>query len=279
MDRFIRENSRLILSTLFVIGSIMFAGYNILYTQNEARIKGIREINTLLVSEQKTLTQLVARAKQSSQIKGDKGQVVPVTDVTVFLKKINTIAHVNDVIIRKLSPDREKENSFKIEFIDDYYTFLRFVSMLEAMDILLGDIHVRPYDMGKVPPLHFITFSVVPRRDVKELQGQRLEELKKRVAEKNRRNPFQRFAFSNKKEFRPRIDLTWMYKLTAIGTSKGEKYATIDHHTYQVGDWLDGEKGKKITSIATDRLYLQQKGEEGLREFVLKFRGTFKDKK
>ena len=112
---------------------------------------------------------------------------------------------------------------------------------------------------------------ITPRDNAKPLSYERLENLKAAVANKGKRNPFQRFAFDTKeRKVNPNIDLTWIYRLSSIGKDniKGH-YATIDKIDYYKDDKLGN---KQITEIQADRVILSEDTQNGKQNYIIKFR-------
>lgn len=267
MDAFIRANAAFLGSSLFLVLSLLLAGYSVLYTQMEANLRTMGVMVTQLNTEKKQLKDqrqtIIDERKKATQVN------TGVSQMPVFLEQMNKIAKVNHVVIRSLVPDAQNTQKFTLEFIDSYAVFLRFAAQLESFDTLVNDMEVRPYDNTSVPPKHLIKFSITPRNNARELDSERSRQLQAEVR-KDVRNPFQRFAINpGGTRQRGAIDLTWILKLTGIGKEEGEPYAIIDRTRYNVGDSL---ANKTITKITTKRVYMYEDTENGGREFVLKFR-------
>ncbi len=267
MDAFIRANTAFLGSSLFLVVSLLLAGYSVLYTQMEANLRTMGVMVTQLNTEKKQLKEqrqtTIEQRKKATQI------TTGVSRMPLFLQQMNKIAKANEVVIRSLIPDAQNKQKFTLEFIDSYAVFLRFAAQLESFDTIINDMEVRPYDNNTVPPKHLIKFSITPRNNARELDSKRSRQLQVAVR-KDVRNPFQRFAINpgNTRQ-RGAIDLTWILKLTGIGKEEGEPYATIDRIRYNVGDQL---AKKIITQITTKRVYMHEDTENGGRDFVLKFR-------
>ncbi|MBF0382720.1 MAG: hypothetical protein HQL69_16990 [Magnetococcales bacterium] len=267
MDAFLRKHQSLLLSTLFMVAGLLTAGYATIYSGKQAMIDDLRIVRKELVTRKSQLKAL----QQKSNDEQDKIKA-SINSLPTFLSRINEIANNNDVIIRKLSPDSSNSLKFILEIVTDYFTFIRFTSDLESLDIVLDDIQLHPYDVNSTPPTHAISFSLIPRNDANPLSdNSRLKELKQWVSQKDKRNPFQRFAYdSSRKRVRPVIDLTWIYKLGGLGlTTEGVPYATIDRKNYIVGEKLFGYY---ITKIERDRVYLEKRTADGNIRYSLGFR-------
>lgn len=286
MDAWIRENQTLVLSTLYMLLGLMAAGYSVLYSRTVAYRADMQvALQTIQASNKEMKTKLgdwVAKNKEkdkeAKKMEDAEKNDVGIQYLPIFLSRINEIAHNNEVIIRRLSPDQAEQMKFVLEFITDYPTFIRFTSELESLDITLDDIQLHPYDATKLPPLHAISFSLIPRNDARQLSGQRLEELKQWILEKDKRNPFQRFAYDvSRKRISPVIELTWIYKLGGLGTTpEGKPYANINRRNYMVGDELDG---RIIERIDDDRVFLKKTNRDGTVRYMLTFRRVNSDKK
>ncbi len=267
MDAWVHKHQTLILSTLYMLFSVLLAGYAIPYSSKSVYMRDL----SMVSGQAQTIN---AELKKKIALTQEKGKNVEagIRYPPIFLARINEIAHNNEVIIRKLSPDKEGTLSkFNLDFIADYATFVRFTSELESLDILLDNVQVHPYDLNKTPPLHSISFSLIPQNNAEPIAGQRLDELKKWVFAKDKRDPFQRFAYdTSKKVVNPSIDLTWVYKLEGLGLIPGTgPYANINRKSYRIGDDLNG---REIIRIGNDRVYLQKKGRDGVTDYVLAFR-------
>jgi hypothetical protein len=237
-------------------------------TADLARLKQILDL------ENRTLADLkkAEDAEASTSSDDDRG----IKSLPAFLKHINRISQDTNVIIRELVPSTASSATsggalkFKLSITTDYLTFLRFAAKLESLNVGINDLQVRPYDPTKTPVEHAIAFSITPRDDAKPLESARIDTIQEKVSAKNKRNPFQRFAY-NKSEPKPSpwIDLTWIHRLSGIGRIGGERIATIDSRDYAVGDPLDN---MSITEIRNDRVMLKKESADGEQIFVLGFR-------
>lgn len=272
MDAFIQKYQPLIVSTFYLIFGLVLAGYSVFYSRLEVYShdlsKAREEIRSLNQDYKKR-----DEARLEASKKDEKASDVGIRYLPTFLDRINKIAHQNAVIIRKLTPARDNPLKFNLEFITDYFTFIHFSFGLESLDIILDDIQIHVYDPSKVPPLHAISFSLIPRNDAQPLgESERMAVLKTQVDMKEKRNPFQRLVGLREPGSGPlpTIDLTWLYKLGGLGLMPDRQpYATIDQRNYLVGEKLDG---RVITEIGKDRLYLEKVTPEGKARFLLTFR-------
>jgi hypothetical protein len=273
MEEFIERHKRFLLSSLFMLAGLLTAGYSVYYTQFDAYMKDVRIATSQVQQETKKYKTQIEKNKKKLNA-NDKG----ISYAPTFLQNINEIARNNEVIIHKLTPDSEQHLKFKLEILTDYYTFIVFISQLESLDTILDDIQVHPYDASSNPPIHAISFTIIPRNDAKPLAGKRLLKLQTEVDKRDKRNPFQRFAYDSKRQkVSPVIDLTWVYKLGGLGIAQnGNQYATINRNNYQVGDLMDG---RKITRISSDKVYLEKKNKRGTAKFTLTFRKKGTEKK
>ncbi|MBF0145952.1 MAG: hypothetical protein HQL84_08595 [Magnetococcales bacterium] len=273
MDAWVRKHQILILSSLYLVFSLLAAGYSVLYSTKKVYLDdlSVMSVRAQAVNEEMKKKIVASKKKEKQDNEGIGIRYLP-----IFLARINEIAHNNDVIIRRFSPDKEGILlKFDLDFTADYATFIRFTAELESLDILLDNIQVHPYDASKTPPLHAISFSLIPQNNAEPISGQRLDELKKMVSAENRRDPFQRFAYdASRKVVNPSIDLTWIYKLEGLGVMEDDQpYASINRKRFRVGDDLDG---RTITSIGEDRVYLTKKDRNGVTEYELGFRKSDK---
>lgn len=264
MDKFLRDNKKFLLSTLWLVFGVAAYIYATTYSNAAIGLKDLNIARSKLQSEQQELEKTIQRQSED-MVKTEEG----ISSISVFLNRINEVAKSNRVILRRLNP-QDKELTYSIEIIEDYYTFLHFTAQLESLDVSINDMQIRPYDMSTVPPKHFITFSISAKNNAQTQTGHRLKELEKIVTEKDKRNPFQRFAFQKGEKVERNIDLTWIKRLSGIGrTSDGKYYATIDNRDYFVGDLLSG---KEVSRILKDRVLLKDETDDAIRQFIIKFR-------
>jgi hypothetical protein len=233
-----------------------------------ARLKQILEL------ENQTLAALkkAEEAKKSPSDADERG----IKSLPAFLKHINRISQDTNVIIRELVPSTGSGAraggalKFKLSITTDYLTFLRFAAQLESLNVGINDLQVRPYDPTKTPVEHAIAFSITPRDDGKPLESRRIGTIQEKVAAKNKRNPFQRFAYNEAvTKPSPWIDLTWIHRLSGIGRIGGERLATINSRDYSVGDGLDD---MTVAEIRNDRVMLKKESKDGEQIYVLGFR-------
>ena len=266
MDEFIRKNLSLVLSTLYLVAALIVLGYSVLYTGRQADIADLRMATTYLNDENTRLEEeLKTQEKEGEEL--EEG----IRSIPVFLSAINKLADDTDVIIDRLEPDNKDKLKFNIQIKADYFTFLRFASSLENLDVTILDMQVRPYDYRErdKPPKHLISFAITPKNDAEELTSERLSKLKEMVKEPDKRNPFQRFAYTEETGVITDIDLTWVHKLTGISSFGSTSYATIDGIDYTVGDAMGG---MEITEVRSTRVHLSRKTEDGTQTYLLMFR-------
>lgn len=266
MEEFISKYRGFLLSSLFMLAGMLTAGYSVHYTRMQAYMADLALLRGELSQERTEIRQQLDKYKEKEE-DSDKG----ISYEPTFLQNINEIARNNEVIINQLIPDSGQHLKFTLEILTDYYTFISFISQLESLDTILDNIQVHPYDASADPPVHAISFSIIPRNDAKPLSGKRLESLQQEVERKDKRNPFQRFAYdASRKKVSPAIDLSWVYKLGGLGLSQdGKPYAIINQRNYQEGDLLDG---RTITKITSNTVFLDKKDKNGTAKYTLKFR-------
>ena len=272
---FYERHKGFVLSSIYLTTCLLLAGYSIMYSSRQTWIihsqGAIREFSNENSAIAKKLRDFEkARTEKNTEVAG-------IRSLPEFLKRINNIARETKVIIQKLTPDPDKALRFNLQIIEDYYDFIKFSAKLESLNVTIHDIEIHPYDLGKQPPLHVISFSLTPRADAEPLSSVRISNLLSRVKQKNRRNPFQRFAYNAKDNLvRPEIDLTWVYKLSGIGRVGDKRYVTINSQDYNAGDEFNGMVIKKIESR---RVYLEKVTPNGIEKYQLKFRRVKKKKK
>lgn len=275
VDEFYQQYRNVIWSLVYLMVGCLVAGYAIVIAPRAVMKADMTQFREILEKENKTLTELKkkeADAEKSSGLTEERG----IKSLPRFLKHINRISQDTNVIIRELVPSITSGGGigrglkFKLSIITDYLTFLRFASKLESLDVGINDLQVRPYDPSKTPAEHAIAFSITPRDDANPLESQRIATVLDQVAAKNKRNPFQRFAYNEKVEkLSAWIDLTWIHRLSGIGRVGGERIATINSRDYTVGDKLDD---MKVAEIESDRVMLKKESKDGEQIYVLGFR-------
>jgi len=270
MDAFIRKNLSLVLSTLYLLVGCAIAAYATLYIPKTTAIADLKIANQLATAEN-----LALRNWLKSQKKADETIEARINSIPVFLQNINTLANTTNVIIRKLAPDDRNKLKFYLEMFSDYYTFVKFMSRLESLNVTIHDLEVRPYNDTRTPPIHLIKFTITPTDDAAPMSSSRLHVLASQVSQKNKRNPFQRYA-ARTGPAKACIDQTWVFRLSGIGTINREAVATISSVDYKVGDKV---AGMTIRSIRADRVELQKKTENGTECHILKFREKKKPRK
>ncbi len=272
MEEFIQKHRPILASTIFMVLGLLAAGYSVFYSRLT-----VFKSDLGMAAHKYRLENSILKEEKKKQTKKDGKKNIGIRYLPTFLQRINEIARHNDVIIKKLSPDADETLKFKLDFISTYYTFVNFTSELEALDIILNDLQIHPYDHTQSPPQHAISFTLTPRNDAEPLADIRLSRLQQKVAEKDKRDPFQRFAFDSTRVIVSRaIDLTWIYKLGGLGLdTSGNRYATINHANYSVGDILDG---RTITNITNKEVKLEKTTREGKLKYRLGFRKKKSDK-
>lgn len=270
MDAFIERYQSLVLSVLWLAAGILLFGYVSWYQPLEIMKADLKSARKHVQQELQQAGTERDNLRLSAASKDSPENVDVISSLPQFLFRINSLAQANDVILRKLTVDENDNMRFNIELFVDYFTFIRFTAALESLDVNIHDMAVHPYNSGVTPPVHIISFSITPRNNAQPLEGERLESLLEAVDRKNKRNPFQRFAYDQSApKVLPEIDLTWVHKLSGIGVDNGIKYATIDRIDYMVNDRV---AGKVVQEIMNDRVYLLKKSEDGEQRFILKFR-------
>lgn len=264
-----------------VLGALLFLAFGIIVAVQALHLgprqvmkADLAQLKQVLDRENRALAELkkAEDVEASTSSEEDRG----IKSLPAFLKHINRISQDTNVIIRELVPSTTNSAAsggalkFKLSITTDYLTFLRFAGQLESLNVGINDLQVRPYDPTKTPVEHAITFSITPRDDAKPLESARIGTIREKVAAKNKRNPFQRFAY-NKSEPKPSpwIDLTWIHRHSGIGRIGGERIATINSRDYAVGDPLDD---MLINEIRNDRVMLKKESADGEQIYVLGFR-------
>ena len=212
MDAFVRNNLSLVLSTVYLLVCCAIAAYATIYIPKASAVADLKIATKLARAENLTLQKWI-----KSQRKAEEKIEARINSIPAFLQNINTLANSTNVIIRKLAPDDRNKLQFYLEMFSDYYTFVKFTSRLESLNVTIHDLEVRPYNDTKTPPIHLIKFTITPTDDAAPMSSVRLQTLANQVNQKNKRNPFQRYA-ARTGPAKACIDQTWVFKLSGIGT-------------------------------------------------------------
>ena len=266
MDKFINKYQQLIVSCVWLLVGVLGFGWSVYYQPMQAMAQDARKVTSNVAAQTRELENYLKTAERTSNTQVKE-------ELVVFLKNINKLAEDNSVIIQKLRADPKEELVYNIEIRTDYYTFIKFATDLEGLDVSIEELEVHPYNPGAQPPEHYIAFSIQPQNNASPLQTARVARLKEVSRKEGLRNPFQRFAKTTTTAGL-KIDLTWVYEFTGVGKIGGQYYATIDSTDYEVGDVIDG---KVVSKIAKDRVLLNDEGytpEGGLdkSQYSLRFR-------
>ncbi|MBF0521187.1 MAG: hypothetical protein HQK92_15865 [Nitrospirae bacterium] len=190
-----------------------------------------------------------------------------------FLRKLNDVGKNSNVLINQVEPESGKDLQFNLKISADYFSFLRFISRLEALSMDISNLGIHQYDSTGAMPRHAISFTVTPLSGGQELPEAQALALKQSADNTKFRNPFLRSVEAEKLlKYKQVIDLTWIHKLTSIGFSGGKKEATIDDRVVTVGDNFPSESKRKVDSIGVDRVYLSEITDVGKIDYIIKFR-------
>lgn len=271
MEAFARKYRSFLISSLYLVTGLVLAGYAVIYSPREVAVLDARRLAQSILQENGPLNDQFARRREA-----DKSAEAGIRSLPAFLEHINSISQKTKVIIKELTPAREGELKFNLKIETNYLTFLSFAGELEALNVSIDDLQVRPFRTSEKPPVHAIEFSLTPRGDAAPLEDDRVTALLLQVAGSEKRNPFQRFAFYAKRnEVVAETDLTWQYRLSGIGRSGDRKIATINGKDYGVGDELAA--GLVVTVIEVDHVRLRRTAETG--SYILRFRRSKIDNK
>lgn len=268
MNDLIKDNREVFFSVIYLLLSLFVYLYFNHYMVDLNRYNNIAKLNNLVRSD---LDKMKA-AKELAENEQIKKSSTGLDSFPSFLQELNKISNKCNVIIDKLVPDQDNEHKFTLEFIADYYTFVNFTADLESLSIILDDLQIHPYDASTSPPLHAISFSLTAYDNGRQIENERLKQMKTRIANKDKRNPFQRYAYSKvSKKVSQEIDLTWIHKLQGIGVSPdGGFYATIDQMNYRKGDNFNG---MEVVEIQSRHVKIESRNElEGTKRYLIKFR-------
>ena len=268
MDAFIRNNQKLIISTLFLAFGLLVLGYAMGYSVLKV------ETADLLIAKSHLSAETTKLRKKITDLNVKTKKVVAAIDsMPAFLQHINSLAQLHKVIIRELLPDTKNKLKYRIEIWVDYPSFLRFTASLENLNVSISDLEIRPYNIAKTPPIHVVRFFITPKNNAAPLKSERLENLIKAVGEQGKRNPFIRKVALPGQEGPLFIDLTWVHKLSMITRQDNKQVALIDGYEYAVGETFKSVEGPIVLrSITKKQVLFAKKTEQGTQKYVMKFR-------
>jgi hypothetical protein len=156
--------------------------------------------------------------------------------VPKILKALNNTCKDSNVIIDKLVPFKNNPFKFELNFITDYYKFIKILSEFEKLNIVIESLAIEEYETSLDNPKKAITLIVKVVGDV-EQDGSEINGILDRiVAQNGGKNPFQTHELDRYGAVRKAINLTYLFKLSGISLNRDRPSATIDGKTYFIGD-------------------------------------------
>lgn len=255
---------------LLLILSFIVVFISLFFMVNKAYIEPLETYQKTIdfLSDKYRDDEKVLHKKLFELTKEDDKEKVELAIIPKLLHKINDTCQKPDVIIRHLMPNEDNPFRFQLQFITNYFNFIKVLSEFEKLDIVIHHIDIKPYEISKNSPRHLMTLDIQAIQGAEELSSNVISFLKKEIAKKNKRNPFQRFAKLGKNIDRI-IDLTWIHKLTSIGKINGKSIATINRKMYYIGDsFLDME----VIKIDPSTVTFKKKNQNGTTKYIIGFR-------
>lgn len=263
----IKEKLPEVISSAFMILSLILLFVGVYYIPAQKYSTKLQEYNNQLnVLYQTIKTDNDKKAEKSKQEKEE------LKNVPNFLERINDTCKAPSILIHSLKPDTANPFKFEITFVADYFKFLKALSEFEKLNISIDTIDIRPYKIDENNPQNFITLQITAINEGEKLSEDAVKFLDYEIAREDKRNPFQRFAKLGV-DIVKIIDLTWVYQLSGISRINGENVATIDHNQYAKGDSFEG---MNINYIDSTGVQLSKKDDNGVTNFIIKFRQIFK---
>lgn len=252
-----------IVSIFILVLAVIFAFDSIYYNPL------IKYNHTITILSDKYQKDEVNLYKQLNKVVEKKDDNVTTLDtVPKLLTRINNTCKAPKVVIRTLKPDMANPFVFELQFIANYFDFLRVLSEFEKLNIIIHKIDIKPYEIKKNNSKHIITLNIEAVDGGERLSQKDVVFLQTELNKKRKRDPFQRFAKVGTR-IKRLVDLTWMYKLSGIGKVDGKYVATINHRIYYNKSTFNG---MRITNITPKGVLLQKYTSNGVVNYILKFR-------
>ncbi len=239
-----------IVSFVILLLTLSVFFYFVFYRNSE---KCMRHFQTLT---QKAKTDLGEIKKLKVPAKQDTDQYTLVTrasrsDLTAFLEELNTEFVQSDVELDNILKSEIDDYTYNVVAYAPFSKLIKFLYHIEQSHLAIQDLDIHPYSADKnlvnmTLKLIRDEMSAEEKASFKSFQGQFPPQI---------RDPFKKRIIKidpNVKHIPKPINLTYKCKLTGIGVDK-DRYATIDHKNYYVGDIF---QGKKIVRIQNDRVDL-----------------------
>jgi hypothetical protein len=263
----IKEYMSEIISTIAVVFSLGILYLGVYYIPTINYQDKVKDYNKELMRLYNTL-----KKENNAKEKQSKKEKEELKNVPDFLDRINNTCKYPSIMIHSLKPDMTNPFKFEISFIADYFKFLKALSEFEKLNISIDNIEIRPYKLDDNNPQNFVTLQITAINQGEKLSSEAVKFLDDEVAKKDKRNPFQRFAKIGV-DIVKLIDLTYIHKLSGISRVNGENIATIDHNQYTKGDTF---AGMMINHIDNSGIRLSKKDNNGITNYIIKFRKVYK---
>ena len=204
----------------------------------------------------------IAKPVEKSPVKDKDLKII--SDVPTFLEMLNKKLTISGLTLDTIK--KSNDNDYTYEFITyaPFDRLLHFLYSTEQSNLAIQDLDIHPY--SETSQLINIKLRLIKDKMAQDDLKQ-FHDFQKKFP-KSIRDPFQKAVLisTRKQAGEQVINLTWKYKLTGIGFDK-ERYATIDHNTYYVGDPFHG---MRIDRIQSDRVHLISA--DGKIKYIVAFR-------
>lgn len=193
---------------------------------------------------------------------GEGRQVEDTDNVTSFLKALNSKLAESGIELDNIMKPEDSERSYQLLAYASFDRLVDFLFKVEQSSFAIQNIEIHPYSDKK----HLINMNLEQLSD--EMRRDDLYKFLTHQSEfpTSMRDPFRKGFVIVEKDTPSEINLSWKYKLTAIGFD-GRKHATIDHNTYYIGDNLHG---MYVITILSDRVNLAS--EDKKHKYFIAFR-------
>jgi len=243
-----------IVTTIVLMASATFLFLNAYYNPVTAYQKSILNLSKHYASQKKELDIKIKNLNKNKKENSNLLNSVPKT-----LVALNNTCKISNVVIRQIIPFKDNPFKFTLKFETTYFKFLKILSELEKLNIVMENIALDEYETTLDNPQKAITLIVKVIGDVENKEKLTSETLDNIITHNSSKNPFQTNILDENNVVVRAINLTYIHTLSSVGIYDTPPSATIDNHVYKVGDnFLDKgvivkiEKGKVHISKELD---------------------------
>lgn len=251
-----------IITSVLAFLAILGVGYAWYYQPLQSDVNTLNSSYSRINKEIREMNAKLEKTKDESEKASSAIRTIP-----GFLTRINTIANETDVYLDTVEPVKGNRLQYDISFAAKYFVFIRFLLGLEALNVVIDDISINPFEGPRDDPTQAVNFKITLLGQGEQIDDKKLDQIRKKVAATGNRNPF-RMGLPGE-GLTDTIDLTSRWKLTAFGRGP-PPFVYINGKRYSEGDEIGR---KKITVILINsRVELEEKKFNGIQKYILKTR-------